>query len=115
MFLSSYNCALCDDGIEEYVDHLFLDCRIAKECWALIGLTVISLPNMAQKFESLRTQIGKRFFMEVIIIMCWCIWTIRNDPVFRGNPACSLRCLQIFKNIFNQLLWRAKKKILPRN
>ena len=72
MVLPSYSCVLCDDGIEESVDHLFLDCTIAKECWSLIGLTVISSPNMVQKFESLRTQIGKGFFMEVIIIMCWC-------------------------------------------
>ena len=113
MFLPSYNCALCDDNIEESVDHLFLDCRIARECWALIGLNVISSPDMVQRFENLRSQIGKRFFMEVIIVMCWCIWTIRNDAIFREIPACSLRCLEIFKSTFKQLLWRAKKKYFP--
>ena len=113
MFLPSYNCALCNDDMEEYVDHLFLDCRIARDCWALIGLSVTSSPDMVQKFENLRNQIGKRFFMEIIIIMCWSIWTIRNDAVFREIPACSLWCLEIFRSTFKQLLWRAKKKYFP--
>jgi len=73
MFLPSYNCVLCDENIEESVDHLYLECKIARECWALIGLTVISSSDMARRFENLRTQISKRFFMEVIIIMCWSI------------------------------------------
>jgi hypothetical protein len=48
--------------------------------------------------------------MEVIIIMSWSIWTLRNDVIFWGIPASSLRGLEIFKATFGQLLWRAKKK-----
>lgn len=113
MFLPSYDCVLCTMGIEETMDHLFLECSFARECWGLIGLTVISSPDPLQRFESFRNQIANKFFMEIIIIMCWSIWSVRNDAIFRGIPICSLRGLEIFKFNFKQLLWRAKKKYFP--
>ena len=113
MFLPSYNCILCNENCEESVDHLFLDCNFSRDCWALIGLAVISSPDLIQKFESLKSHIARNFFMEIIIIMCWTIWTVRNDVIFRGIPPSSLRGLEIFRNIFKQLLWRTKKKYFP--
>jgi hypothetical protein len=50
--------------------------------------------------------------MEIIIIMCWCIWIIRNHTIFRGIPTRCLRGLDLFKLIFRELLWRAKKYFL---
>lgn len=113
MYLPSYNYVLCPLSNEETVDHLFLECNLAKECWGLIGLIVINSPDPLQRFESFKMQIGSRFFMEIIIIMCWSIWTIKNDTIFRGIPVSSLGGLEIFKSIFRQLLWRAKKKYFP--
>jgi hypothetical protein len=66
-----------------------------------------------QRFESLKSRIAKNFFMEIIIIMCWTIWTVRNDDIFRGIPPSSLRGLEILRNFFKQLLWRMKKKYFP--
>jgi hypothetical protein len=100
-------------GTEETMDHLFLECSFARECWGLIGLTVISSPDPLQRFESFRNQIANNFFMEIIIIMCWSIWSVRNDAIFRGIPICRLRGLEIFKFNFKQLLWRAEKKYFP--
>ena len=93
MFLPSYDCS-----VEETIAHLFLECSVARDCWSLINLTVISSPNCV---------------MEIIIIMCWCIWGLRNDFIFRGIQVNSLRGLTGFKEIFRQLLWRAKKKYFP--
>jgi len=90
MPLPSYNCVLCPLGSEETVDHLFLECDLAK--------------------ASLKLQLRVKFYMKVIIIiMCWSIWTVRNDVIFRGIEASNLRGLEMFKYTFRRLLWRAKK------
>jgi len=69
--------------------------------------------NPYQNFEDFRMQLNVPFFMEIIIVMSWSIWAIRNDVILRGIPASSLRCSQIFKHTFSLLLWRAKKKYFP--
>lgn len=84
MQFPSYNCVSCPYNLEEIVDHLFLECDLAKACWGLIGLIVISTPDPVLRFQSFKQQIGKPFFMEIIIVMCWCIWMLRNDAIFRG-------------------------------
>jgi hypothetical protein len=100
-------------GVEESVEHLFLECAFARNCWSLLGLAIISNPDSLQRFESLKNQLNVKFFMEVIILLCWSIWTIRNDFIFRGIEVDCLRCLQLFRVFFGQLLWRAKKKYFP--
>jgi hypothetical protein len=100
---------LCNQNTKE-TEHLFLDCELAKACWGKIGLPVDSSLNSLQIFHSPKLQLGVPFFMEAIIIMSWSIWTLRNDAIFRGIPASSLRGAEIFKDIFGLLLWRAKKK-----
>lgn len=113
MILPSYNCILCNEGIEESRDHLFLECKFARNCWALLGLTIVSSPELEERVTSLKSQLNVKFFMEIIIIMCWSIWTVRNDFIFRNIPAGCIRCVEIFKRIFKLLLWRAKKKYFP--
>jgi len=111
--LPSYDCVLCAGNSEETLQHLFLDCGLAVECWNLIGVTINSYANPYHVFEDFKRQLVVPFFMEIIIIMSWSIWTLRNDVIFRGIPASSLRGLEIFKDNFGKLLWRAKKKYFP--
>lgn len=113
MHLPSYNCVLCSLSSKEIVQHLFLECEMAKACWNLFAITIDLSLDPLQIFESFRMQLNVSFFMEVIIIMCWSIWTIRNDVIFRGMPACVQRYLDIFRRTFGFLLWRAKKKYFP--
>jgi hypothetical protein len=97
----------------ESVNHLFLERDFARACWGLLGLTVTSSPCPFQRFRSFKEQINKKFFMEIIIIMCWCIWSARNDMIIRGiRPSC-LRSLELFKGVFKLLLWRVKRKYFP--
>lgn len=110
--LASFNCVLCAND-SETVEHLFLDCGLAKACWSLIGVIVNNSINPFQIFEDFRRQLNVPFFMEIIIIMSWRIWAIRNDAIFRRIPASSSRCLEIFRLTFCWLLWRAKKKYFP--
>lgn len=69
MHLPSYFCMLCSQSHEETVQHLFLDCDMAKACWATLGLTIDTSLEPLQIFESLRLQLNVSFFMEIIIIM----------------------------------------------
>jgi hypothetical protein len=111
--LPSYDCVLCSVNTEETLVHLFLECDLAIACWSLIRVTVSNYNDPIQFFEDFRRQLGVPFFMEIIIIMGWSIWTLRNDVIFKGIPASSLRGMEIFKFNFRQLLWRAKKKYFP--
>jgi hypothetical protein len=81
MPLPSYSRVLCPLGTEETVDHLFLECDLARACWSLIGLTIISEPDLFRRFQSLKLQLR----------------------------ASSLHGLEIFKYTFRRLLWKAKK------
>jgi len=111
--LPSDDYVLCAGNAEETLEHLFLDYGLAVACWDLIGVTVNSYASPSQVFEDFRRQLGVPFFIEIIIIMRWSIWTFRNDVIFGAIPASSLSGLEIFKDNFRKLLWRTKKKYPP--
>ena len=109
MLLPSINYVLCSENSEETREHLFLYCSFAKYCWSKIVILIDDSVGPIQNFENFRAQLNVPFFMEMIVIMSWSIWTIRNDAVFRGVEENSQRCLDIFKKVFGLLLWRVKK------
>ena len=39
MRLPSYSCVLCNDDVEETVEHLFFECTFSVWCWRLMGIT----------------------------------------------------------------------------
>lgn len=87
MVLQYYNCILCNGLREESLCHLFLECPFAIQCWAWLSIQVDSSLNPFQILETFRDQLQVPFAMEIIIIMCWTIWKVRNDMVFRQlNP-----------------------------
>jgi hypothetical protein len=42
MFPPSYSCVLCGLDVEETLQHLFLQCQFAKQCWQIIGVDIPS-------------------------------------------------------------------------
>jgi hypothetical protein len=40
--------------------------------------------------------------------MCWSIWTVMNDAIFRQIPPSVQRCKAIFRKEFAQVILRAK-------
>jgi hypothetical protein len=38
--------------------------------------------------------------MEIIITMCWCIWTVQNDVIFKNIKHSEQRCKTILKQEF---------------
>jgi hypothetical protein len=79
MHIQSYNCALYSNSFEETVEHLFLQCDFARECWNLVGVTVPQSQDPFQVLEVVRAQLNVPFFMEIIFIMSWRIWTVRYN------------------------------------
>ena len=67
--LLSSNCVLCADNTEETLEHLFLECDLARACWNLVGVAVGNYNDPLPIFEDFRRQLGVPFFMEIIIIM----------------------------------------------
>jgi hypothetical protein len=84
--LPSYDCVLCQLQLEETLEHLFLHCPFAFSYWNLLHLH-IAQGGPFEILHSFRVQLNKAFFMDIIILMSWCIWMSRNDLIFK---ACSL-------------------------
>lgn len=68
-----YTCVCCVDREEESLAHLFINCSFAQACWASIGLLVTAVDSFDTLMD-LKNQLAVPFFMEVIIILSWCIW-----------------------------------------
>ena len=83
MVLYSYNCVLCADNIEETNLHLFWNGPFALHCWDKIipdrkrGISVKDDIQLA--FQQLPPSIP----LDIIIMGCWGIWSVRNDKIFR--------------------------------
>jgi hypothetical protein len=113
MFLQDYNCVLCTHGVEESLFHLIFDCPFAMACWDTLNLLVPVSSSPLQIFKAFKTQLHVPFFMEILVTMCWSIWTIRNDVIFRGILASIQRCKSIFKTEFALVILRTKTSYRP--
>jgi hypothetical protein len=113
MDLDSYTCDLCSLQKLESVAHLFLRCNFAKACWQAIGASVPTTRTVPQILNLIRQKLGVSFFMEIIFLVTWSIWTTRNDWMFNGiDPSVQL-CLQKFTTEFSLLLLRIKPDKVP--
>jgi hypothetical protein len=113
MPLPSYDCVLCGFDTEETVEHLFLHCVFAKTCWSLVGITVPSALDPFRILEDVKLQLNVPFFMEIIVILSWSIWTVRNNLIFNGVAASAENCRTLYKSTFGLVIHHAKKKYFP--
>jgi hypothetical protein len=107
MFLQSYNCVHCH-GVEESLHHLFFSYPFAIACWSTLHLLIPSGQSSPHLFEAFKVQLHLPFFMEIVITMCWAIWTCRNDVIFRAIPTSVQNCKRIFRAEFALVILRAK-------
>jgi hypothetical protein len=84
MFLQSYGCALCNGHVEESLFHIFIQYPFAISTWNLLHIQLPVSDNPFEIFADFKNQLQVLFFMDIIIIMAWCIWTARNDLIFRN-------------------------------
>jgi hypothetical protein len=85
MHIDNYNCVLCNQGTEETTEHVFLHCPFAQQCWGLFNLVVSTVSGVIDNFNAIKRQLHSQFFMEAIILICWTIWTARNELIFKAN------------------------------
>jgi hypothetical protein len=79
-----------------------------------IALFVTGVQNdLHHNISVFKDIINKPFYMEVIISMCWSIWTARNDIIFKnlGHSVASTKV--IFKKEMALVKLRAKNKYQP--
>ena len=76
MALDSYDCVLCNENVEETVEHLFLHCSFANQCWHFLNLDIPDNSNVLEAVVHLRNILQSQFFMTVVILMSWTIWSI---------------------------------------
>jgi hypothetical protein len=88
-FMNDYTCIMCNEASLETRDHLFFTCPFAIQCWKYMcpswNLSQVAMQNDIQSYiQSIKVHIRQPFFMEIIILICWSIWTTRNDFIFKG-------------------------------
>lgn len=113
MELDSYTCELCIRQRPETIPHLFLRCGFAKACWESIGVYTLNARNVSQNINRIKQQLSNSFFMEIIIIMTWSIWTTINDWIFREVDPTVQNCKRKFIEECSLLKYRLKSDHLP--
>nr|TKW02808.1 hypothetical protein SEVIR_7G037600v2 [Setaria viridis] len=113
MQLDSYNCELCILQKVEKVSHLFFGCNFAKRCWNTIGISYTSTRTPQQIIRQVRNRLGLPFAMEIILLMTWSIWKMRNAWMFNNEDPTVERCKLTFIQEFSMLRHRAKPRHLP--
>jgi hypothetical protein len=81
----SYDCVLCQQQLEETLQHLFLSCPFTIGCWGFLHLAITTAEPFGA-LQSLKAQLDMDFFMDIIIILSWTIWMAQNDFIFKGSP-----------------------------
>lgn len=110
MFLESYNCVLCQEGVEESRNHLFLICTIARECWSLLGLNLPLQCSFPEVILRMKTHLQSDFF-NAVILMCWTIWGARNNIIFNGRHQSINVCRRVFMEELTLTSLRAKANV----
>lgn len=86
---------------------MFIDCSFAQDCWNLIGIHTIAAQPL-HVIEALQDQLSMPFSLDIIIIMAWSIWIVRNDLIFKNIPVQLSSVLSRFKTEFALVILRAK-------
>jgi hypothetical protein len=82
----SCNCILCQNGVEETIEHLFFDCPFAITRWFVLGILWDGDSNIHHEICIAIQQFKQPFFAEIFVIGAWTIWNERNDYIFNHKP-----------------------------
>lgn len=113
MQLDSYNCAVCGLLVEETSVHLFAECSFARMCWQLIDVDIPLNCTLPELFSQIKEQLRSQFYMEAIILVCWTIWSARNNLIFRGLSWNEAACKQALLRELMLLKHRVKSALEP--
>ena len=72
----------------ETVMHLLFYCPFAKDCWGILNFHFADNLSIPQIFQAWRTLLNVSFSFDIFKLLCWGIWMMRNDVIFRNkNPS----------------------------
>jgi hypothetical protein len=88
-FMATYSCELCNGAHLELRNHLFFTCPFAICCWNYIYpawqspvLNGNNAPILGFS-DSIKRTISQPFSLKIIMLVCWAIWTTRNNFIFK--------------------------------
>jgi hypothetical protein len=110
--LDSYTCDLFIRRKVETMAQLFFRCNFAKACWSSIGASVLTSRSVFQILKLLKDKLAVPFYMEIIILMTWVIWTTRNACIFSNIDPLVEDCKRKFLSEFSLLLHRVKPEMV---
>ena len=109
--LDSFNCVLCLQNTKETCQHLFLQCPFAKQCWEMIYVDIPLNETFPELSDYLKDRLHSQFFLTAVVLICWTIWTARNDLIFKGIQP-SLPCARrLFSSEMLLLMHRVKPSL----
>ena len=63
--------------------------------------------------ELLKAQINLPFLVDLFMLLCWCIWTKRNDLIFKGIQLSATKCKSNLIYELILLLHRVQRRVEP--
>ena len=106
-----YNCLLCDQQIEETVEHMIFQCPFSQRCWSILGITWQQTGSRLRWISMAAHDWSSPMFMDVFLQAAWSIWKERNNKHFRSIPPTILSWLQRFKHDFALLQHRTREDV----
>jgi hypothetical protein len=113
MVLEEYNCVLCHSAPEETLLHLFFHCPFAMACWNFLGLAHLILGDLQVTPSAFKDHLRIPIFMEIIICLCWSIWSAQNDSIFRNLQHSVMNCKHVFRRELALVKLRVKARYKP--
>jgi hypothetical protein len=108
MQLDSYACEICILQKEERLRHLFFKCSFGRNCWLQIGVIVSTWLKPTRATRYIKRMLRVPFAMEIIITMCWCIKSERNEWLFNNVHPLVGNCKAKLKKEFDMVIHRSK-------
>jgi hypothetical protein len=105
---------MCLKSLVEYHNavFLFILCPFAKNCWSQLGVVIPARLRPERATQFVKRVLGVPFAMEIIILMCWCIWKEHNAWLFNNEDPSVEHCKIIFKREFALVIHRVKESLV---
>ena len=113
MHLDDYYCVLCQQPSEETIMHLLFYCPFSKDCWGLFNFQYADQLTIPEIFREWQILHNASFSLDIFILVCWAIWVMRNDIIFRNKNPTVADCKRTITVESLLLLHRTKATITP--
>lgn len=104
---------LCQQLSEETVMHLLFYGPFSKDCWGLLHFQFADHLTIPEIFQQWKILYNVSFALDIFILICWAIWVMRNDVIFRNKNPSVADCKRTISVELHLLLHRTKPRIIP--